>query len=403
MLDSILLHGNSPEHAVDLGDLAEALLFYKKIFLVANENDLTALFQGIGVDTTLRMVEDGFLDLYLQMDGAATHESSGSQGKVFDFIFWEKAKGPEGRVRSPQEMVKDAIRRVESRPGKGRRAANRLLRSASSGRINDLFPENQAVNRAALHDLKNPEYVNLGIGAILEKYAMLSAVEKIVFDVEHSSEGIRVDTNLPLADFSAQLRSRNPNASAFTVARVLDHFYKARLNLALAASYESEILVSGVTCDLIRFLVGNRSLLGNRSFAELAEFQEVVLQGKNLGEVIRSGERSFDELLPLVEKAERFREWLGDKPEDTSLVSEYLDSVTRENWLSSTPGKSMRFLFFTGAGVALDTLFTGGLSTAAGIATGAFDAFVTDKLIDGWKPSQFVNEDLKMFTSGSRE
>jgi ABC-type branched-subunit amino acid transport system permease subunit len=56
---------------------------------------------------------------------------------------------------------------------------------------------------------------------------------------------------------------------------------------------------------------------------------------------------------------------------------------------------------FFGLGLAADAIATGGLGTLTGVALGALDTFYIDKLISGWKPSQFIEEDVKELIKNS--
>ncbi len=51
--------------------------------------------------------------------------------------------------------------------------------------------------------------------------------------------------------------------------------------------------------------------------------------------------------------------------------------------------------------MAADAIATGGVGTIAGVAIGALDTFYLDQLIQGWKPSQFIDEDLKGLIDGN--
>ena len=59
------------------------------------------------------------------------------------------------------------------------------------------------------------------------------------------------------------------------------------------------------------------------------------------------------------------------------------------------PGKSARWGIFTGAGIIADVVATGGIGTAIGLGLGAVDTFYLDKLISGWRPNQFIEDDVK--------
>jgi hypothetical protein len=65
------------------------------------------------------------------------------------------------------------------------------------------------------------------------------------------------------------------------------------------------------------------------------------------------------------------------------------------SWVERLPIKTTRWGIFTGAGLAIDALGAGGLGMVTGVALSAFDTFELDKLISGWRPYHFVENDLK--------
>ncbi|NQU84350.1 MAG: hypothetical protein HQ541_01190, partial [Mariniphaga sp.] len=50
---------------------------------------------------------------------------------------------------------------------------------------------------------------------------------------------------------------------------------------------------------------------------------------------------------------------------------------------------------FTGAGIIADAVATRGIGTVIGLGLGALDTFYLDKLISGWKPNQFIEDEVK--------
>jgi hypothetical protein len=100
----------------------------------------------------------------------------------------------------------------------------------------------------------------------------------------------------------------------------------------------------------------------------------------SLRQLINSGQRSFEELRPLLERAGKFREWLAGKSPDADLIKAYHREVIQGSWAEKLPARALRFLLFNGAGLALDALGGGGIGTLARLALSAADAFVLDKL-----------------------
>ena len=93
--------------------------------------------------------------------------------------------------------------------------------------------------------------------------------------------------------------------------------------------------------------------------------------------------------------ADRFKGWLVKQDIDSELIKEYYKEVTKNSSFDHLPGKSLRWSIFTGLGIASDLIIAGGLGTVAGVSLSLLDAFVLDKLIKGWKPNQFVEENLE--------
>jgi hypothetical protein len=85
---------------------------------------------------------------------------------------------------------------------------------------------------------------------------------------------------------------------------------------------------------------------------------------------------------------------LTKKSPESDLIKEYYAEVTKETVADKLPGKTARFSVFTGLGLAADAVLTGGLGTVTGVSLGALDTFYLDKLLAGWKPNQFIDDQL---------
>jgi len=96
----------------------------------------------------------------------------------------------------------------------------------------------------------------------------------------------------------------------------------------------------------------------------------------------------------LVSKAQKFKDWLKKQDSTEDLRKSYLQEVSHVDWADKLPPKSLRWLLFTAAGIALGGTAIG---TVVGTALSAADSFLLDKLIKGWKPNQFIEGPLKQF------
>lgn len=402
MFDSLAIRPTAPfRKHIDIGEIAEALLFYGSVDLVLGEAELSELVRNVGLDTTLALVEDKHLRIMLLREGAATHAAGPPGRETYDFITWQRAR-TNGQLPDPQEVVRDAFYRVTQRRGHSRRAAQRFLRVASVCGLSDLAPRRSPVCDLSRQDARDPRYLQWAVAEAVT--AMTGELPKPGwrFEVERVREGFGVRTNLDFKTLTAGVQARSGTAVDVTPALLLDCIHQARVDLEIAAAIGSELLTSELSSRLIEHRLRAALQAGpgaapvNR-LRDIALFQTVVLQGHRLGDAVRSGHKKLEAVFELVERARRFRSWLAERPADSSLLTEYYAAVTRESWVERLPGKPLRFAMFTALGLVVDAVAPTGVGTAIGVALGAADTFLVDRLVKGWNPGQFVDRELIPF------
>jgi hypothetical protein len=102
----------------------------------------------------------------------------------------------------------------------------------------------------------------------------------------------------------------------------------------------------------------------------------LFLSRPSVREVINAGERTPEEFLQLIQKAQPFQKWLREQNPNADLVREMLREKASSGWLESLPVKAMRFGLFTGSGMIADYFAPG-----ASVATGAVDRTILWKII----------------------
>ena len=384
--------------AIDIGALAESLLFYKSAHLLLNEGELSQLTRLIGIDSLLALLEAGHAQVLLLRDSPATHQLTSQVGSVYDYVVVERVRS-DRNVRAPLEIVQEAFRRATGREGKSRRSAHRFLRFASVGSVNDGISHEHGVSELSRQDIEDPAYVRAAIEASL--YHLLGGRTPLDwrFEVGRSPEGLLIRSDLDFAAITNRHRSLFGGDTELSPALLADFLHQARVDLVLAARLESELLSSSVSSDIIKLKLRN-AVAGASNQGQVADarlFQNVVLEGRTVGEVIRSGEKKFDDLLKLLDESQRFKDWLVNQPDEANLVREYYEAISRGTWVEKLPGKGLRFILCTGLGIAVDAILPTGFGTATGVAIGAADTFLLDRLLRGWKPNQFVERNLKPF------
>jgi hypothetical protein len=149
----------------------------------------------------------------------------------------------------------------------------------------------------------------------------------------------------------------------------------------------------GATCKFKNLIEGRGA-----SEKQIQAFEDLVFRDSRcIREAVNSGERTFDDVLRLVNAGLKFKEWLKKNPQDSDVIKEYCREVTRAEWAEKLPPRAARWAIFAAAGAVAGFLLTPLAGAAVGIGLSAGDSFLLDKVIKGWKPNQFVNGPLKDF------
>jgi hypothetical protein len=365
------------------------MLFYSDVLVIAREQMIEQLAKGCGPAVLLELLESGHLRLSYEYEltGIQTRNSGSSH---------ERYSGV--RFHSPnhalQHIAPKVFEEVTGKPGKGRRLANRF-----SKKVDVLNRSSDALSDFG-SDLLDRSYIQSVARYLIEYHAPeYKLPDPFVFEVHEDGKEYAIETNV---DFSEVNKSYHlhipPSHSSMSQAYLLSYILVARDNLYFASTLNADIALDPLNSQVIVTKVNGILDRYKRNLSQLSTFQDFVFDdGKAISEAINSGQRSFKELLKLLERADKFRSWLKAKPSDGNLAKEYFREVTKSSWVDKLPGKSFRWAFFTGAGLVLDVMGAGGVRTAIGLGLSVADSFILDRIIKGWKPNQFIEGPLQKF------
>ena len=65
------------------------------------------------------------------------------------------------------------------------------------------------------------------------------------------------------------------------------------------------------------------------------------------------------------------------------LTKAHYKEVTKRSWIDKLPSKTVRWAMFTGVGLAVDIVGSGGIATTIGVSLSALDGFLLERLIKG--------------------
>ena len=210
-----------------------------------------------------------------------------------------------------------------------------------------------------------------------------------------------VETNIDFDYVSREWRKHwPPEIGPPSVASLLTEVLEAKAGLGLSAQMNADLFHTKTASRIIGNDLERIARSSDRFKDQSLEFNEWVLSGNGIASAINSGERTFLEFLDVVEKADKFKKWIIGVGDDKNIAREYFNEVSKSGWLEKLPSKTLRYLAFGGAGIAVGAVASPLVGTASSMVLSAIDSFLVDRLIGGWKPNQFVDEKVRPFVAG---
>ena len=379
----IFRNATSPGPLIDIGAVAEALIFYGHVDIVGNGATIKFLLKEIPPLILLDLLRSKRLTLRFLSDqiGVRTQDRQGA-APIHDLITFS----------SPQHTFEKEPFDLFYGRQPDRLAARRFARSVVE--VTHGTFDAQAVLASLLDSVRTERIVSALLQAMVPEYENEAPIR---FQLQKENAGFTVDSNINFIKANSHYhKTISKDHSSLTHAYLLALVQGAYEELYFAGVLESEIAVDPLSRVIHPHLLS--SVLERRlaSQSGINAFTSLTLaSAHSIREAVNSGKVPFAEIIRLLDKADRFRDWLRSQPVDADLVKNYYDAVVRETWVEKLPARGTRWGLFTGGGIAVDALGLGGMGTALGVSLSAFDAFVLDKLIGGWKPHHFVERDLK--------
>lgn len=408
MFENIALFRNPySSKPLDAGLLAETLLYFSEVTLVLDYSSARALIEQIGVNLFFEVIDQKLVKAVYMTDFPVTHSESRVVGQNHKFVYMSFAgRGP---TSGHMSHIGTNLRGMLEMAGVPK---NQLGRKVSEFR--DRIPINsianfdatgEAAQRLAIEDINDHRMASSAINRVLSLYAPKYVAQNPAY-LRAFSKGDEfvLDTDIDFVTLNRAVKEGSKENGAypaveFTPAYLAGCFFSARVDSMLARQFKTGLTVSEYSRRITEAQFARTFSQIDHSLSAKDLFQETVLpEVPNIRSAVNSGSKSFPEFLDFLPKAERFKKWIGELDGDQALTTEYIREVTSENWLDGLPGKSARFSIFTGGGILLDIMGTGGLGTLAGLGLSTVDNFLLDDLAQGWKPNMFIDE-LKEFSA----
>lgn len=392
MFDRITINRQSlTGEPIDLGFLAECLLFYKKVRVISGADAFPYLVRCCGPDELLELHEMGVLEIefFDNMTGVATAGSN--IGPLHELKAFHTQS-----IRYPQ-VSRKLFDELAGASGKG---ANRMYRSFErfverSAYTIDMLQESQA-------DILDPTYLVAAVGSLLPLLAPKYPVPKpLLFRVGTVLEGgtYTVTTNINFAEVNRSIGIQGP--PTISEASLLGHVADTRRDLIVGSRLQSEFAIAPERALVASHKLAEILAAAGRGTKMAEMFQEAVVNDvPSIREMVNTGQKNFRDVARLVRQAAKFKEWLQKQGGTEDLRDSYCKEVAHIDWADKLPPKSLRFLIMTVAGLVVGTVAGPGVGAIATTALSAGDTFLLDKLLKGWKPNHFIEGPLKQFLGG---
>lgn len=383
---------------VDAGQLAEAILYYGEVELLLDQANLGQLLDAIGHDALVRLVKLQSVRATLVSDNLATGTTTqGFQSHSF-VIFSLAGDSPRPRKLSKEERVREIYKRKLGSDFRTRKNADFLSQFLHEDSFDRGLAGKDLIESARLA-VFDPVFMAETARIVFQELIPTIVLPKNLYVRTHDFDGnFVVDTNIDFNQVSSEWSKYWPSEiGPPSVASLLTEVLEAKAGLGLAAQKGADLFHTTIASRIVGNDLNRITRSSARFKEESLKFNEYFLSGRSIAKAINSGERTFLEFLDVLEQAEKFKKWVVGLEDDQTLAHEYFNEVSNRGWLEKLPSKSMRYLVFSGAGVALSAVASPLVGTTSGLILSAIDTFMVDRILGGWKPNQFVDDKVKPF------
>ena len=374
---------------LDIPFLIDSMLYYGKVVLLVHRNELEILFREFGPDTLKELILSGRLEVKFRNNMLGSVIAPDGKYGISTF------KGQNINAHS-------SLYEIDRKERK-----NSIKNLAFADEFSSLIPLYEYpkdFDKTIVKDFQNIELLRKQIptyfNAVAPFYKLPESIEiEIIQDGNFVGfDTYKVNSNIDLEYLTKEFRKQNPeNTSPVDFSGFLLAIAESKGDIYISSDLESEIVTSDLYSKFIEIEISEIIKKRGKSENEINLFEDYILENcYSLGNAFNEGVISRTDLIKILEKSDKFREWLEKIPEEKNLLGEYNKAILEKDLSDKLPTKTARFVIFEGIGITLDVLGAGGIGTTIATGLSAFDNFVLDKLIDRkWKPNQFIDETLK--------
>lgn len=394
MFEHVVLRRSDNGNTISLGQLAEAMLYYKKVHLILDRGTLHFFVNALGLGPLLSLLNRTELTAVYCDEILGTNTESIGTSQFHNYVsFNVSGNQATGALKTPAERLEFDLRGMGIQKKDAKNFVQKFLDIVPFRKLSGNYFTQGGIVGAANSDLLDAQFVRQAAKKIIETVPGGHCLgSEFKFEILNSELGNFVFTNTNFDAINHNRSVYHPPIEPLTVAHILSNILEARADLTLASFYGGDFITSSTTSAIIQ--VKHSEILHRMQIntEERQQFVELILPDTpSLAEVIDKGERSFNDFLLLLDRSLRFKDWLHKINPDENLIRSYMQDISSEGWIQRLPAKSVRYMLT----IALDVT-----NPIAGFVAGFVDNFVVEKLFNGWRPNHFVTSRLAPFVDG---
>jgi hypothetical protein len=399
MFEQALILRAGLERNIDVGLLAETLFFYGSTHLLLDSRSVLALARKIPSGDLMSLLDrDSVKVSYIRQNFGVVKAGMPPVHDFGAFIF-HGTKAGEKPVNFRGEIE------VTLERGLGKTAQTKKLARAIADRVKlhkfSGIPEREkAILDLVRSDVRDPAFLEQAIAKTMRHLVPTYSIPKnFYFRLFDTGQGFAVETNLDFSSINQVYHQNVPIAhSSIDSSYLLSHLLEARSDSFFGAYYMAEPVTAPIYSDIIRLKHFDFLRRRDLNAREAEQFQDIIVPDfPSIRETMNQGTKTFSEFFTLLDKADKFKNWIQTTNPDVGLVQNYHRAATEKTWADRLPSKSIRFAVATGIGLAAEALLPSGLGITLGVGAGAADSLLLDRIIKGWRPNQFIEGPYREF------
>jgi hypothetical protein len=404
MFESITSHRRQNEFIelpFSIGHVCECMFYYNQVNLVCSRLELAEVIRKTNTSDLLPFLESGRLRIFL---GRESYGSSPLGAGRFGYtIVHGKDTTIESEVyRAAQHVLRNSV--------KASRETDLLLPF-----VNDYRYESNLVDQLVTYQDFAKNVLRTVVDVYLPGYPIpydlnfeLHKADKVRNDGrELLMENVyQLDTNFDFAEFERNLASQGKNYSLGFLPQLSMNMVGAILDLGMSEQFSSELSLESTSSRILQAGLTSMQLEERDGQREIISFQEHILAPySSISEIINSGKRSFSDFVVLDKNADKFRGWLQGHDFELGIVNEYIKQSDLKKFSETESGSMLKYSFskaiaaglaLSSPAAALATTTAAALTVVGGYGVKKVVESVINKL-NGWRPNQFINKDVKDF------